>query len=143
MLKINADRPKGLSVQLETEGLDNTKLEFTFRLMVEGIEYGFPCPLEEDKVSVRLPALSNVIKNLKPGIYEAKLEVNDDTLYLCPFEEKVQIEVSPKIKTIVQEETIIEEPKKKIKTKAIVEEIVEEKIVDKNIGSDISKSEFF
>lgn len=147
MLKIDADRPKGLSVQIESEGLETSKLDFTFRLLIEGVEYGFPCPplSEDSKISVRIPALSSVIKNLKSGIYEAKIEVNgDDKYYLCPFSEQIQIEVAPKMKTTIQEDVLPQEDKKKIRTKAIVEEVIEEPIKeDKETGSDISNSEFF
>jgi hypothetical protein len=113
MLIFNADKNKKIQMAIESSGIDNDKLRFTFVIDTGSVQYGFPCQFNEGRVSIEVPPLEDVIKDLKPGTYNARLDVTgDDKYYLKPFNESIEIKQAPKIKTSnIDESDISEEVK--------------------------------
>lgn len=105
-LRFDVDKDKSIAMMVETSGIDDTnKLDFTFNITVNGIKYGFPCKMEEGKVNICIPALSEVIKGLKVGKYKASLDVTGDKNYfLQPFNEDVELTMTPKVKVLVDDD---------------------------------------
>ena len=101
-LTFDADKDKNISMMVETSGIeDKSILNFTFNITVEGVRYGFPCHLEEDRVKISIPALSSIINDVKAGKYLASLDVTGDSkCFLQPFKEEVSIIKNPKVEVI-------------------------------------------
>lgn len=101
-LTFDADKEKSISMIVETSGIDDKRsLDFTFNITVNGVKYGFPCKLEEDKVKITIPALSSIISDVKSGKYSASLDViGDNKCFLQPFKEDINITKNPKIEVI-------------------------------------------
>ena len=131
MITFLASKEKKIEMMIETKGIKPQSLNFTFRIMIEGIEYGFPCTLIGDAVTVTIPPLFDVIsENIKEGEYNAKLEVTGDSkYYLKPFDDKVRLKIDPKVEITMSEtnedvEEVVEQVKMSISS--LVDEDVEE-----------------
>lgn len=115
---------------IEAKGIKPQSLNFTFRIMIEGVEYGFPCKLDGNKVSVRIPPLADIVKeNLENGNYDAKLEVTgEDKYYLKPFSESIKVKIEPKVEIEIAEskEDLAQDIKEA--STVIVSSIIEEDI---------------
>jgi len=112
MLIFNADKNKKIQMAIESSGIDNDKLRFTFIIDTGKVQYGFPCMFNEGRVEVDIPPLDDVIKDLKTGTYNARLDVTgDDKYYLNPFNESVEIKLTPTIKTTTIGEGVTDEIK--------------------------------
>ncbi len=104
-MNFDADKLKQISMVVETSNVDEDQLDFTFNIKVGGVKYGFPCTLKENKVSIEIPALNSVIKDLKEGDYNASLEVTGDgKYYLKPFNENITITQSPKMNVLIDDD---------------------------------------
>ena len=145
MVKLKQHKNKILNFDLVIEGIKKDKLDFTFRIFAEGIEYGIPGEFIDDKVRVTIPPVDNFMKNRQGDIFEAKLEVTGDgKYYMKPWSDKIQIISEPKIEAKVTE---IEDNEKLFEVKAQVseeEEVIVEKKVnkkpEKKIIPEVSKS---
>ena len=92
-------KPKALFLTVNCTGVDlTTEFNFTFRICTPSVEYGFPCVLTSDKVSIQIPALMEINPSFKPGTYTCKLEVTSkNNFYSKVFEEQVNFVATPKI----------------------------------------------
>ena len=92
-------KPKALFLTVNCTGVDlTTEFNFTFRICTPSVEYGFPCVLTGDKVSIQIPALNEINPSFKPGTYTCKLEVTSkNNFYSKVFEEQVNFVATPKI----------------------------------------------
>lgn len=113
MLIFDASKNKKIQMAIESQGISDDKLRFTFTIDTGGVSYGFPCTFNEGRVEVDIPPLSEVIKDLKAGNYQARLDVTgDDKYYLKPFDEQVIIKIDPVIKKVdITEQDVSEEIK--------------------------------
>ena len=95
---------------IESQGISSDKLKFTFTIDTGEVSYGFPCTFNEGRVEVDIPPLSEIIKDLKSGNYDARLDVTgDDKYYLKPFDEQIIIKLAPSIKKIKLQDTDVQE----------------------------------
>jgi len=135
-LTFDADKDKNISMMVETSGIeDKSMLNFTFNITVEGVRYGFPCHLEEDRVKISIPALSSIINDVKAGKYLASLDVTGDSkCFLQPFKEEINIVKNPKMEVI---NNMVEEMSASI-SRIIDEDIV--KVVEKVVETATKKS---
>ena len=131
MLVFDALKEKKLEMVIETKGIEPSNLKFVFRIIIEGIEYGFPCTLIGTKVSVVIPPLSEVVaREFNVGNYDAKLEVTgENKYYLNPFAEKIKVKLEPEVEvTLEHSEEDIEEQaldEAEVKMSSIVDEDIE------------------
>lgn len=110
MLIFDASKNKKIQMAIESTGIENDKLKFTFVIDTGKVQYGFPCMFNEGRVEIDVPPLEEIIKDLKPGTYHARLDVTgDDKYYLKPFNESIQIKQAPRIKKVNLEESDITE----------------------------------
>jgi len=138
MLIFDAHKDKKIQMALETRGVENDELKFTFTIDSGTISYGFPCIFSEGVVTINIPPLDNIIKDLKAGLYNARLDVTgNNSYYLNPFNEQIQIKQIPVISKVDVKDSDITEGIAVIVSKLIevpeekVEETVKEKVEEK------------
>jgi len=146
MLTFDVNKEKKLEMMIETQGIDPQSLEFTFRILIEGIEYGFPAQLIGNKVVVTIPPLSEVLaQKIESGDYNAKLEVNgENKYYLKPFNEQVHIKIEPKVEVTLDDDNERIEEKKNfdLKLSSITEEDAVTKTKEKSVIKKKKESKF-
>jgi hypothetical protein len=143
MLIFDASKNKKIEMAIESQGISNDKLKFTFVIDTGEVQYGFPCQFNEGKVIIDIPPLEDVIKNIQSGTYSARLDVTgEDKYYLQPFNESVEIKQTPKVAAVsMQDDDVSEEIKlavsSLIEVKEKKDEIAnEDKNKDKNKKSE-------
>ena len=110
MLIFDASKNKKIQMAIESQGISSDKLKFTFTIDTGEVSYGFPCKFNEGRVDVDVPPLSEIIKDLKSGSYQARLDVTgDDKYYLKPFDEQVVVKLQPTIKKIDIQDNDVQE----------------------------------
>lgn len=117
MIQIKSNEEKTLLFDVMVEGIDSKLLSFKFRLNVNGVEYGFPSVIEDEKIKVSIPILENILPEGTSGIFRGKLEgIGDGKYFLSPWEDSVEIKIEPKV--IAKPEPIFEEKITNVKVKA-------------------------
>jgi hypothetical protein len=104
MIKLNSNKKNTIKFQIDIS--DGENVDGRFRLMHEGIEYGFPVHIfgNGNKAEVVIPALAKIMPELKKGtIFEAKLEFVSGSDYDLAWADKAEIEV-PRVSVKVKEE---------------------------------------
>jgi hypothetical protein len=130
MIKLNASEKKEIKFDVSVSGVSTQDLKGALRLILEGIEYGFPASIVDGAVRVVIPALDSFVKNdLKDGQrLDAKLEIIADDTYLVPWEDTLVVETPIKVEAVISEVISVDEViKPKITVSKIEEKLVEEK----------------
>ena len=94
MLRLSANEEKQLTFEVQIGGVsDFDKIESFFRIVFEGVEYGFPCKVTSEAIQVDLPPLNKVIaRRIREGDeVEIKLEVIADGHYLLPWTDRAKL----------------------------------------------------
>jgi hypothetical protein len=134
MIKLNASEKKEIKFDVSVSGVSTQDLKGALRLILEGIEYGFPASIVDGAVRVVIPALDSFVKNdLKDGQrLDAKLEIIADDTYLVPWEDTLVVETPIKVEAVISEVISVDEViKPKITVSKIEEKLVEEKKEEK------------
>lgn len=93
MLKFNKSKPKTLRIDLTVDGLSKNEINVVFRILIDGIEYGFPGRLKETKYVFDFPAFKKVMgENLILGKYPAVIDVTGNGFHIAPWSEDIIIE---------------------------------------------------
>jgi hypothetical protein len=109
MIKLNAQKDN--TVKFEIDVSNGEGLEGHFRLVHEGVEYGFPVHIfgNRNKAEAIIPALEKIIPNLKKtAVLEARLEFTGNGDYICAWNSKAKVEV-PRVQVKVDEEVVVSE----------------------------------
>ena len=94
MLRLSANEKRQLTFEVQIGGVsDFDKIESFFRIVFEGVEYGFPCKVTSEAIQVDLPPLNKVIaRRIREGDeVEIKLEVIVDGHYLLPWTDRAKL----------------------------------------------------
>ena len=121
-------------------GVNTKDLTGNVRLMVDGIEYGFPTTAMDDTLVVTIPPLDEFIKSdLSEGKQiHAKLDVIANDTYLNPWIDTITVENPVTVEATVSEE-IEEDNKPVIDVKMVMEETEEKKVIPKK---ELKRSKF-
>lgn len=105
MINLNVQKSKQIKFGVEISGVHLNDIKGAVRIMHEGVEYGFPVKILDDKIFVEIPPLENVIiSELNDNQYmQAKLEVIAGDVYLTPWEDNIKIEKPIKVEATIQE----------------------------------------
>jgi hypothetical protein len=143
MIQIKTGESKELYFNLIIEGIEKTKLDFTFRILSDNIEYGIAGTFEKDKVKVIIPPIDSFILNRQNDLLEAKLEVTgDNKYYMKPWNDKIQFIDEPKIAAQIEEEKNEEIIKENIKIQANLDKIESIKNFEEKITKPVKKTKF-
>lgn len=104
-ITLDKNKEKRITMELNVEGIEKDKLNYTFRIEGDNCELGFPGKLtSENKLQISIPPLKSV-GFVKKGSYTASLEVDDnDRYFMKPWEGEVQIESSPEVTAVYEDE---------------------------------------
>ena len=106
MLNLNANEKKTLKFGVSVAGVQARDLAGALRLEANGIEYGFPVSVRNDKVEVEIPPLEVFISEITDdSTYNVKLELIANDTYIVPWTDvaKVRVPVSVKVSENVEE----------------------------------------
>ena len=145
MLKIDKNKIKSFSVSMVTEGIDTSKLKFNFSIKIDESIISFPAELKGDNLKVIIPPLSNKLKDIKPGKYDAWLEAysmdeNKKGYYLRPWYNSIEISQEPRMIVDITEEK--ENDKSGIKINKIDEIEIEDEDILETVEEPKIKSKF-
>jgi hypothetical protein len=129
MLEIKSSETKTIYFDLVVEGIEQDLLRGMFRILVDNVEYGFPCELVNDKIKVFIPKLNDILKEGTSGIFKSKLDIMGENLLLSPWEDSIEIKIEPKViaKPEPIQETVSVNPKVKAYLTSEPKVLVEEK----------------
>ena len=132
-ISLDKNRQKRITMELNVEGIEKDKLNYTFRIEGDNCELGFPGKLiSENKLQIEIPPLKSV-GFVKKGNYTASLEVDDnDRYFMKPWEGEIQIESNPEVTAVYEDELKGTESEKSISV---------ESIDDKDVGTPIQETE--
>lgn len=128
MLKLDTNDKKKLKFDVQIAGIDSNLLEGALRLVIEGVEYGFPATFTSNSIEISLPALSSVIKELKEDtIAHARLDVYGNGYYINPWKEEILVKNSVQVRAQFKEENkpVFESRMPEISCSVSLEEITE------------------
>jgi len=108
-MEININKSKAFSISLITEGIDASQMKFRFCIEINEMVYSFPVELNGDNLKVVLPPLTEKIKNIETGNYNAFLESyslneQDKGYYLRPWQDKIELKKEPRVSAQIKEE---------------------------------------
>ena len=131
-IKVNIDKGKLITFDLDVQGLDESQLSGKFRVLINEVEYGFPTTISDRQVEVYVPCLHEILKKNKREFLKAKLEIFADSHFFIPWEGKLNLIESatvkakvktsgPKVRTEVKDqdvkedlEVIVDEPEEEV-----------------------------
>lgn len=105
MLTIKSDEPRKVGMDLTTQGIDGSQLNFTLRIKDENYEIGFPGRLiSENHLEVDIPPLKSVMENVEEKTYQASLEVDDnDKYFIRAWTGEIFVEKAPEVEANLNE----------------------------------------
>jgi hypothetical protein len=108
-MKLKINKEKIISFDIDINGAEANAFMCRLVIISNGIEYGFPCEINNNHISIKLPIISNVIHGLKDNdILKCKIEIFKDGYYLQPWEGTFEVEAddTPKLNIIDVKEEI-------------------------------------
>jgi hypothetical protein len=109
---INIDETKKISFDINVQGAQYDDIKGALRIKTNNIEFGFPIEVNDGTVSVNIPPLNELLKNLDDGdVYKAKLEMVVSDQYIVPWEDDITIEKPVSISAEVKMEESIKDKK--------------------------------
>lgn len=99
-MKLKIDEAKTLEFEMDTNGCSWKELKGFFRIILDGIEYGFPVDLTKETIKVDIPVINEVLneraKSLlhESKVVEARLDlIANNEAYISPWSGKIDIEI--------------------------------------------------
>jgi len=140
-IQFDIKKDKNVTMLVEMSGIKQDKLEITFNIDVDGVIYGFPCSINENKVNMNIPALNTIIKNIKPGKYRGTIDVVlPGEYHLRPFDEDIEI-VKCETPDVKIKKSIVKEEKPSVSIFLDEEDKIKKKSKQKRIVDKIEKQE--
>jgi hypothetical protein len=114
MLKISTNKSKTVNFEIELAGVESSRLIGSLRIILDGIEYGFPAKISEKYIKVEIPPLRDVVKkSFREGEeINARLDVVSEDFYLNPWSGSFTVSSPMKV-----EVKLLEDNSKSLKVK--------------------------
>ena len=108
-MELYINRSKSLSTSIVAEGVDLSQYKYKFSIDLKEETISFPVELQGDNLKIVIPPLSEKLKNIEPGKYNAYLEFyslneNFKGFYLRPWQDEIEIKKEPKVSISMKEE---------------------------------------
>ena len=127
-MEIQSNKERNIVFEIQLSGITTKELTGYFRMVVDGIEYGFPAEINESSISVNIPNLKNIVhRPLREGEkIKSKLEVFGNEHYMKPWDDSVTIKSSVMIEAKIVENNSTDVKKPLIKASLTTEKKVVE-----------------
>jgi len=129
MINMNINETKKLKFGIAVSGVQTRDLAGKMRILIDGVEYGFPTTVLDDKILVEIPPLNDIVKSgLKEGrALQAKLDIVVGDTTLTPWADTVKLIMPVTVEAIISEE---ENVKKTETVKLNLEDDISEKVAN-------------
>lgn len=101
MIKFDLDKPKAIRTKIRTQHVDEENVEFLFRLVIEGVEYGFRGMLSDDgTVIFKIPPLREYIEDIVSfdNEYPVRIEtIANQRFFQRPWTDSARFTSIPKL----------------------------------------------
>jgi hypothetical protein len=109
MLKLQPNKSKKLTFDIEIGGIQHEDLNGFFRFDIDGIEYGLPLQINKEKMTVDLPPLNTIVSRQiqEHETIDARVDITGNGYYITPWKDsfKVANPISIQSKLVQEEET--------------------------------------
>ena len=130
-MEINSSKEKNLLFEVQLSGISPNDLFGHFRIVIDGIEYGFPAKISESAISVDIPRLKNIItRPLREGeTFKAKLELVGNENHIPCWNGDVTIKSSVMVEAKLVDKEITKKPMVKLVEHKKSEPIKQKKVI--------------
>ena len=131
MLYLNPNKERILTFEVEINGVSKEEINGYVRFFIEGMEYGFPVAVEENKIFAQIKPLKELVNTpLKNGtIINARLDLlTTDQEFFSPWQDEIEIRspISVEAKLSDNDKQETSNSKSKFSVKALVEDQFDE-----------------
>ncbi len=92
-MKLKINEEKIISFDIDISGAEANMFMCRLIIISNNVEYGFPCEITNNHISIKLPIISNIINGLKDNdILKCKIEIFKNGYYLQPWEGTFEVE---------------------------------------------------
>ncbi|MHA2029506.1 MAG: hypothetical protein ACW99Q_08950 [Candidatus Kariarchaeaceae archaeon] len=113
MMTFDLDKSKIIKTKIRVQNVDEHNVDFIFRLMVDGVEYGFNGLMENGIVFFKIPALRDIVGNVSVNEeYPIRIDsVAGDRFFQRPWQDTAKFKSVPKLELeeVVDEEGVVEQ----------------------------------
>lgn len=119
MIEITNTQEKNITFEAAISGINSQDLNGYFRIIVDGVEYGFKAKISENIIEVSIPRLKTIThRQLRESeTLQAKLDVYGNGYYSTPWEGEIKIK-----NEVMVEAKIVENKNKKDKPSISIKE---------------------
>lgn len=135
MLKLDTNNKKKLKFDVQISGIDSNLLEGALRLVIEGVEYGFPAKFSSNSIEVEVPPLTTVVKEIKDDtVANARLDVYGNGYYINPWKQDILVKKTIKVEATMHQEVekstpgMMETSMPEISCSVVMEEVTDEQV---------------
>jgi hypothetical protein len=112
-MTFDLDKSKIIKTKIRVQNVDEHNVDFIFRLMIEGVEYGFKGLMENGIVLFKIPALRDIVGDVSINEeYPISIEsIAGDRFYQKPWTDTAKFKSVPKLEleAVVDEEGVEEQ----------------------------------
>jgi hypothetical protein len=117
MIEIHNNKEKTIVFEVQLSGITSKELSGHFRMIVDGIEYGFPAEISESSISVDVPSIKSIIsRQLRDGEkFKAKLELVGNENYMKPWDDSVVVKSAVMVEAkVIEGKHMVKKPSVKV-----------------------------
>ena len=113
MMTFDLDKSKIIKTKIRVQNVDEHNVDFVFRLMIDGVEYGFKGLMENEIVFFKIPALRDIVGDVSLNEeYPIRIDsIAGDRFYQSPWQDTAKFKSVPKLEleAVVDEEGVVEQ----------------------------------
>ena len=113
MMTFDLDKSKLIKTKIKVQNVDEHNVDFIFRLMINGVEYGFNGLMENEIVFFKIPALRDIVGDVSINEeYPIRIDsIAGDRFYQSPWQDTAKFKSVPKLELeeVVDEEGVVEQ----------------------------------
>lgn len=112
-MTFDLDKSKLIKTKIKVQNVDEHNVDFIFRLMINGVEYGFNGLMENEIVFFKIPALRDIVGDVSINEeYPIRIDsIAGDRFYQSPWQDTAKFKSVPKLELeeVVDEEGVVEQ----------------------------------
>lgn len=137
MLDINSNEEKKMVFEVDIHGVEEDELFGSVKFLINGVEYGFPADIDENRIETIVPPLSKAVGwEIEEGtVVDARLDLHTNEHFFTPWTGKIKITAPRKVAAKLEGEDFMStKPTVKMKPKS---RGIDEPAVDVEVRSNV------